>query len=85
MIDSTNLNHVVDFLFETGILSKTPRSGFHFLGSGKQSVAEHINRVVFIGYVLATAHEMYAAHEISAPIRIMNSIAVVRPLSTSDS
>lgn len=45
---------IVDFLFETGILSKTPRSGFHFLGSGQQSVAEHINRVVFIGYALAS-------------------------------
>lgn len=47
------IDHVVDFLFETGILAKTPRSGFHFLGSGQQSVAEHINRVVFIGYVLS--------------------------------
>ena len=53
MADSTDVNHIVDFLFETGILSKTPRSGFHFLGSGQQSVAEHINRVVFIGYVLS--------------------------------
>lgn len=46
--------HIVDFLFEVGILSKTPRTGFHFLGSGKQSVAEHINRTVYIGYVLAS-------------------------------
>ena len=53
MPDQSNLNHIVDFLFETGSLSKTPRSGFHFLGSGTQSVAEHINRVVFIGYVLS--------------------------------
>jgi len=45
--------NIVNFLFEVGILSKTPRSGFYFLGSGKQSVAEHINRVVFIGYTLA--------------------------------
>jgi putative hydrolase of HD superfamily len=44
---------VVDFLFEVGILSKTPRSGFYFLGSGDQSVAEHLNRVMFIGYALA--------------------------------
>ncbi len=44
---------VVDFFFEVGILAQTPRSGFHFLGSGKQSLAEHINRVVFIGYALA--------------------------------
>lgn len=44
---------IVDFLFEIGILSKTPRSGFFFLGSGDQSVAEHLNRVVYIGYTLA--------------------------------
>ncbi len=45
--------NIVNFLFETGILSKTPRSGFYFLGSGEQSVAEHINRVCFIGYALS--------------------------------
>ncbi len=44
---------VANFLFEVGILSKTPRSGFHFLGTGEQSVAEHVNRTVFIGYALA--------------------------------
>ena len=44
---------IVNFFYETGILAKTPRSGFHFLGSGQQSVAEHTNRVVFIGYALA--------------------------------
>jgi putative hydrolase of HD superfamily len=44
---------IVNFLFEVGILAKTPRSGFYFLGSGSQSVAEHINRVVYFGYVLA--------------------------------
>ena len=48
-----NLNAIADFLFEVGILSKTPRSGFYFLGSGEQSVAEHINRVTVIGYVLS--------------------------------
>ena len=47
------LNAIADFLFEVGILSKTPRSGFYFLGSGQQSVAEHINRVTIIGYVLS--------------------------------
>jgi len=49
-----NLKEIVNFLFEMGILSKTPRSGFHFLGSGNQSVAEHINRVALIGYALAS-------------------------------
>lgn len=44
---------ITNFLFEVGILAKTPRSGFHFLGTGDQSVAEHINRVSYIGYTLA--------------------------------
>jgi putative hydrolase of HD superfamily len=46
------LDKVSDFLFEVGMLAKTPRSGFFFLGSGQQSVAEHINRVTYVGYVL---------------------------------
>jgi putative hydrolase of HD superfamily len=33
------LEKIVDFLFEVGMLAKTPRSGFFFLGSGEQSVA----------------------------------------------
>jgi len=48
------LKNIADMLFEAGILAKTPRSGFYFLGSGKQSVAEHTNRAVFIGYALAS-------------------------------
>ncbi|MEI6420414.1 MAG: HD domain-containing protein [bacterium] len=46
-----------DFLFEAGMLAKTPRSGFFFLGSGDQSVAEHINRVCYIGFALANMAE----------------------------
>ena len=53
-MEEKELAGVVNFLFETGILSKTPRSGFHFLGTGNQSVSEHINRTVFIGYALAS-------------------------------
>jgi len=48
------LKNIADMLFETGILAKTPRSGFYFLGSGKQSVAEHTNRTAFVGYSLAS-------------------------------
>jgi putative hydrolase of HD superfamily len=47
-----DLDGVVDFLFEAGILAKTPRSGFHFLGSGEQSVAEHMHRAACVGYCL---------------------------------
>jgi putative hydrolase of HD superfamily len=44
---------MVHFLFEMGILARTPRSGLWYLGTGKQSVAEHINRVTYIGLTLA--------------------------------
>jgi putative hydrolases of HD superfamily len=44
---------IANFLFEVGILAKTPRSGFYFLGTGDQTVAEHVNRVSYIGMMLA--------------------------------
>ena len=44
---------IVNLLHEIGMLSSIPRSGFAFLGSGKQSVAEHSFRVTLIAYVLA--------------------------------
>lgn len=47
MFDSANL------LQEVSMLSKTPRSGFAFLGSGDQSVAEHSYTAAFVGWVLA--------------------------------
>lgn len=43
---------IVNLLFETGMLKKTPRSGFQFLGSGRESVAEHILSTIFIAYTL---------------------------------
>lgn len=41
------------FVYETGIHAKTPRSGFWFLGSGDQSVAEHLFHTAMIAYALA--------------------------------
>ncbi len=49
-----NIGSIVDFLFEVGILAKTPRSFSAFLGSGSQSVAEHLNRTVYIGFCLGS-------------------------------
>lgn len=46
------MKDIVNFLFEAGMLQKTPRSGFQFLGSGCESVAEHVLRTIFIGYTL---------------------------------
>jgi len=47
------MKNIVNFLFEIGILKKTPRSGYQFLGTGNESVAEHSFRVAVIGYLLA--------------------------------
>ncbi len=46
------MKNIANFLFEVGMLKKTPRTGFQFLGSGRESVAEHITRTIFIGYTL---------------------------------
>ncbi|MDQ7782855.1 MAG: HD domain-containing protein [Desulfomonilaceae bacterium] len=47
------LKTIADFLFEVGMLKRTPRSGFQFLGTGRETVAEHSLRCAVIGFVLA--------------------------------
>ena len=47
------MKRVVEFLFEVGMLKKTPRTGYQFLGTGKESVADHSFRTAIIGYILA--------------------------------
>ena len=44
---------IADFVYETCIHSKTPRSGLWFLGSGSQSVAEHLFHTAMIAYALS--------------------------------
>lgn len=51
------MKRIVNFLFEAGMLKRTPRTGFQFLGSGGESVAEHIFRTVYIGYTLGQLAE----------------------------
>jgi len=43
----------VEFLFEVGMLKRTPRSGWQFLGAGSESVADHVFRAAMIAFVLA--------------------------------
>lgn len=52
----STLKPIANFLFEAGNLSKTPRSFHPLLGSGSQTVAEHINRACYVGYLLAKLH-----------------------------
>lgn len=47
-----HLHQITHFIYEMGIHQRTPRSGLWFLGSGKQSVAEHLFRTTMIAYAL---------------------------------
>jgi putative hydrolase of HD superfamily len=49
---NNELQAIAHFIYEAGILSKTPRSGLWFLGTGNQSVAEHTLRTTYIAYAL---------------------------------
>ena len=44
---------LINFLFEVGMLKKTPRTGYQFLGSGQESVAEHSFLTAVLGYLLS--------------------------------
>jgi 5'-deoxynucleotidase YfbR-like HD superfamily hydrolase len=47
------MKHIANLLFEAKMLKEIPRSGFHFLGAGKESIAEHTFSTTFIAYVMA--------------------------------
>ena len=47
------MQNIANLLFEAKMLKEIPRSGFHFLGCGKESVAEHTFSTTFIAYVMS--------------------------------
>lgn len=47
------LKPYANFLFEVGVLFRTPRSGFRHLNGWPQSVAEHMFRTAYVGLELA--------------------------------
>ena len=47
------MKKIANLLFEARILKDIPRSGYHFLGAGKESVAEHSFSTTFIAYVMS--------------------------------
>jgi putative hydrolase of HD superfamily len=51
--DRDRMTRLADFIFEAGMLRKTPRTGYQFLGSGAENVAEHSFRAAVIAFVLA--------------------------------
>lgn len=44
---------LADFIYEATFLKETPRTGFAFLGTGRESVADHSYGAAVAGYVLA--------------------------------
>ena len=50
------MKQLINFLFEVGMLKRTPRTGYQFLGTGRESVAGHSFRTAIIGYSLAKQH-----------------------------
>lgn len=51
--DRDRMTRLADFFFECGMLRKTPRSGYQFLGTGSENIAEHSFRTAVIGWTLA--------------------------------
>jgi putative hydrolases of HD superfamily len=47
------MKNIANLLFEAKMLKEIPRSGYHFLGVGKESVAEHCFSTTFIAYVIS--------------------------------
>lgn len=49
---SEDLGRLVDFLFEAMMLKRTPRTGYAFLGHGRENVAEHSFGVTVLAFTL---------------------------------
>ena len=47
------MENIANLLFEAKILKEIPRSGYHFLGVGRENVAEHSFMITFIAYTMA--------------------------------
>ena len=47
------MRNIANLLFKAKILKDIPRSGYHFLGAGKESVAEHSFSISFIAFVMS--------------------------------
>src|SRR3989338_1316778 len=62
--EKNKYSQFADFVYETNIHSKTPRSGLWFLGSGSQSVAEHLFHTAMIAYTLAYLEPRANRHKV---------------------
>jgi putative hydrolases of HD superfamily len=51
------MRKIADLLFEARKLKHIPRSGYHFLEAGRETVAEHSFMTTFIAFVLSRMHQ----------------------------
>ena len=47
------MKRIAELLLEAGFLKHLPRSGYQFLGTGRESVAEHVYITTFIAFVFS--------------------------------
>ncbi len=47
------MKRIVELIMEAGFLKHLPRSGYQFLGAGRESVAEHVYATTFIALVFS--------------------------------
>jgi 5'-deoxynucleotidase YfbR-like HD superfamily hydrolase len=60
------MKNIVNLLFQANMLKAIPRSGFQFLGVGKESIADHVFSTTFIGWVLAQLVEEADSNKVIA-------------------
>jgi len=47
------MKEIANLLFEARMLKEIPRSGYHFLGAGRESIAEHSFMITFVAFTMA--------------------------------
>lgn len=58
------MKSIANLLFEACFLKQLPRSGYAYLGTGKESVAEHVYSTTFIAFVMAQLEPKVDAHRL---------------------
>jgi putative hydrolase of HD superfamily len=47
------MKRIAELVLEAGFLKRLPRSGYQFLGAGRESVAEHVYTTTFIAFIFS--------------------------------
>ena len=58
------MKEIVNLLFQARLLKSIPRSGYHFLGAGSESIAEHTFMTAFIALIMAQMDESVDAQRL---------------------